>query len=488
MQQRSIGANRLKLSRIQIFFIVIIFVFILFIFYASRLSSNESQLKQQEIQQLKRTVLEKDIKIEQHKQKIIELEMHQKKDKQDLREVQQLLREKSHVPCSRNTLTTTYVPEELLLDSNPVIPDSTPSFNILKYATFNEAFRDYLQFHKEALTKLTDKETMLESKIRLMLIQPTQGWGNVVRSVTSALYMAMITGRVLLIEWKPDPLSKYFEQIDMQWELKKEHRAVMGYRECEIFKYDVCGTQCEENLKKVKATDLNVLYPAATKCVKLVTYSPMNEWLEESPYHRGLFKRLSGTEEWKQIYHLFFGKPTPLVEALIRRHVDRMKTASLIYGIQIRTGSTGDSKEGRFITEHTLATIKDCIDRIYEATDSKTLFTLTIDNDRYKEEFLSRGTQILDRLIMTAGNNMHTFKKPDYLPKAIADWVLLSRTDVMILSPQSSFGNTAHRMKYGPVFYLANDDQKQDMNILNSEYFISAPPVCKDLFPNHPLQ
>jgi hypothetical protein len=356
-------------------------------------------------------------------------------------------------PCSENTFLSQQqddtrrikIPSILMERADTSI--SSTVFELSQYSTMKEALIAYTKFHNSIVSQI--KAGNVDSS-KILVVEPKEGWGNVIRAITSSLYVAMITGRALFIDLHPFPFDRYFKQVNIEWQWLEEygHRGI----NCQTFRLDVGRTckECWQNLDTMKKQDLHTVFDQKQRCYRVVTFSPLQEWLVENPFHRGLFRRFNSIQDWQAIYEYFISEPTDLVKNTAEPYEKQFKEASIVYGVHIRSGK-GEAKEERFLAPATLTKLKQCTRIILEKSlasddpkNKKPLFFVTADDvvviTSFEEHLGSAN------VVHTEGMAGHSIKNPNFELKAVVDWYLLTKTDIIFATIFSSFSKTAHEV------------------------------------------
>lgn len=387
-------------------------------------------------------------------------------------------------------------------------------YRLRHFGTMEQALAAYTQFYRHQNGGATNSgEAPPFSSAHILIVTPVEGWGNMVRAITSALYVALITGRVLYVNMPRAPLSRYFVQKEENpdWSVPSSIDIV---QHCVPFRLDNC-VGCEKNREQLRTVPLQSLL--VHHCMNLVSFSPLDEMLIQNPSTKSVFQRFDTHGDWSLIYRYFsFDQPTSMVEDKLPFDAPEALRSETVVGVQIRTGIIDYHDTYRFITIPTAGRVGLCARRIMEAyrqhgsSQRATEATGNGDNgnnNRTSEKsaaaavFLSTDNpavhQLFHRVLspleqQSLGDNPsilyylepqfgHSNSNERALDDAIVDWIALSRSNVILASYHSSFADTARRVHNVKTYWIAEENVGTEVNL--SHFHLSVPPICANLFP-----
>jgi hypothetical protein len=447
-QQKMRNLTRL----IVVILIIIVLYFVVFITHVQRFMSTDidnkvilsHHLTIEEKHELHLTNLLNNQQLLQQKQ----LQQQQQPTKQDAIQLKPPIDCNTSISESLHSIQSQKSSKSRIQLPDVLLSDSTANgFHLIQYSSMKEALSAYTIFHNKVVSDI--KMGNIDS-CRILVVEPKEGWGNVIRAITSSLYVAMITGRALFIDLHPFPFDRYFKQVNIEWQWLAD--SVHNGISCKQMRLDISKNckECWPNLDRMKKNDLNIVFDSKDQCYRVVTFSPLQEWLVENPFHRGLFRRFNSIQDWQDVYDYFIAEPTDLVKKAVEPYEQQFKEAIIVYGVHIRSGK-GEGREDRFLLPTTVLELRKCTQLILQKSlesgnqkNQKPLFFITTDNVATVNIFESALGK--DYVVHTEGMAGHSIKNPNFELKAVVDWYLLTKVDVIFATIYSSFSKTAHEV------------------------------------------
>eukprot|EP00761_Pharyngomonas_kirbyi_P014810 gb/GECH01014840.1/.p1 GENE.gb/GECH01014840.1/~~gb/GECH01014840.1/.p1 ORF type:complete len:537 (+),score=132.24 gb/GECH01014840.1/:1-1611(+) len=314
-----------------------------------------------------------------------------------------------------------------------ILSEGPPTYNINNYLTAEEALSGFFQFQQEStiwlryvLSLLKDNynsktkteknhenQEIIEGMIQEDSNEPNKfshqlqqykkqlsqfrsivyvgrfgGLGNRFRSLAGTLLLAMLSGRVIFVDWmEPIPLEFLFEMEDLiSWDINgaeetlvhefllpsSQDKSLQYVSRFDLMKYEKPKTT-SKNEQLLKSSDnLRLLFSDNTRTILLKSYSPFYEILWENNNIKPGLEEMFGTpDEFLSFSLMNIIRPTYSVHQLIHSvawendieyNVDVEEDKGFdqfIIGVQLRTGNV--YSETPFLSEFTIEQIRQCV-------------------------------------------------------------------------------------------------------------------------------
>tara|TARA_B110001452_G_scaffold177498_1_gene148894 strand:+ start:58 stop:1458 length:1401 start_codon:yes stop_codon:yes gene_type:complete len=339
-------------------------------------------------------------------------------------------------------------------------------YDISQYPSTAEALDAYASFHA---AKVADASTPT------LVFTPNQyGLGNRLRAMKSALLVAMLTGRVFLVNWhEPVPLDTVVQPARIDWRtpaVEPAHDstalapAAAGQRRviCLPFATAQHLPHCPWHMAQLKSQDLRVAYAGVAR-LEVFTFTDLNIYLADNPHYEALLHRLSADCP-KRMGCLFdfLYSPGPRVRERLASVLPPQAPAS--------GGDGGDGGDGgAAYAPYTAVQVRNrlwrqeqvnlasrvvgCLARWVPEDGTSVFFTSDDDSLRpaAREEFGERFFEMKGGVYQawSRGSKVDVAAQPlrseeeDAVIKAFADWFALRYASLLVWTYGSSFSKTA---------------------------------------------
>eukprot|EP00053_Salpingoeca_punica_P015230 m.139837 g.139837 ORF g.139837 m.139837 type:complete len:513 (+) comp16660_c0_seq2:519-2057(+) len=345
--------------------------------------------------------------------------------------------------------------------------------------------RQYASFHHAATARVLQAPSPLDKqaevrKLRWIIVQPLEGWGNMVREVVSGYIIALLSGRVLLVDW---PAHINVNQFLHSPRLNLSDRALIALVRESSESVLTLNTPLIQARFPEKTPWPEVASPEST--VRLLQFNSSIPLAQENfklnPHYGALVVPLTTTSGNKAIYELLF-QPTALLEEMIKPVRDELHAAEFSVSVHARTG---ESDHSQWASEMYWRDFVHCIsETVRTASEHSVSLKIFIATD--SPAMLDRIHRLPNaRVVSLTGRIAHIQKdsSDEALGRIIGDWWLLGETDELIGSFLSSYSYTAQRRTGLRAYYLAADTP--DDTLLSSFGLRPNKPArCKSVFPD----
>lgn len=299
-------------------------------------------------------------------------------------------------------------------------------------------FDIYAKKHKEWLNALRNHSA---SRTLLYTQHPSGGMGNKMRALVSSTFLAIVTDRAILIHnWKTFN-SYYTTPLST---LDPPTTIVGGKR---FFDYNSCFN--EDQYKEMATSNVDHL--------KIMTYCDLGEhYIKYGNYGDKLKKYGLVTDRSKNIierqgieyrYFLFryFFKPSNLVVNEIAKLKNIFSTDKLLMGLHFRTNHQGWNDNGvTFLSNERIeAAIKEAV-KLSKKLKKVEWYISTDDNNILKKYKAQYPNYVINDVHEKAHSRGSGSSVRDEYIFSVAENFILSRSDILFLTEQSSYSGMAY--------------------------------------------
>jgi Xyloglucan fucosyltransferase len=371
--------------------------------------------------------------------------------------------------------------------------DKALTYDILQlpYSCPKVIAQQYSKFHRQAISMLeTSRDNV--SKFKYVIVSPYEGLGNRIREVVASYVLALLTGRVLLVDWHEEDFvgTDYFANGELQIMKPELVRIVRKHTKCPALenpmmaKMDMFLKPLSYHLGKGTIFE---------SCVYLhVTYPFAQEFLLLNSYHGYVVRHLLTVEGYQTMYAALFTLNNR-IWSIVTPLQERIRRADYAIGIQVRTGDV-DRADSSFSSRAPLRLYKDVVEcaRIikneadergismvaFVTTDSEWIISEL--QDALQDAFIYFDSRIGH--VKKFGTNQNAV-----ISKAIVDWWLLGEVDEALASYRSSFAYTAVQRTGVKAFNYGFSVQKSDWKLVAAGMSMGKPGRCRHLFTAMPV-
>lgn len=394
---------------------------------------------------------------------------------------------------SASSFYTTLSLEETVAQRSPTSWQPGAHFDVatMAFADPDVIHRRYAAFHQAATARVlhAGNTTLRRDEIRKLgwvVVNPVEGWGNMAREVVSGYIIAVISGRILLVDWPTQiPVQKFLHAPELPDLCNADLiRAVRQSAES-VFVLDTPTIQ--------NKSPERVLWPevaSTTHKHHLLEFNssiPLaQEYFMLNPHYGALVVPLATTPYAARVIHALLFQPTARLSLIMDDASRALAAAEFAVGVHARTGESDNSQ---WASESYWADFLQCVDatvhaaaehnvslRVFVATDSQGML------ERIRKLVGLDKTVTLDG----AGRIAHIqtiSADEDALGRIIGDWWLLGEADELIGSYLSSFSYTAQRRTGLRAYHLAGDTP-DNAQLAALGLRPNKPARCKDVFPD----
>jgi hypothetical protein len=281
---------------------------------------------------------------------------------------------------------------------------------------------------------------------RFVISTPQGGFANRLRAMASAYAFAKQTNRILIVKWRKEPkhmegisnIEQIFQKNDslyISFDSLSPQQQISLERKWKKFTISAKREDVYDGAKELSDSNDNII-----NIVSGATFKPFG--LEDKTYIKNIqefYRRLKLNENLEN-----------KVEAFKNSHFD----APAMVGVHYRSFTTGDADFGgtKDMTPIFVRTIKDII-----AKNPATKFFLATDSKEIKE--LLRSELGSDHIVTFSLGEVNR-NSLSGLIDAVTEWYLLTKTDYIVGTYQSSFSDEAahltkekRKINIGPTLY-----------------------------------
>jgi hypothetical protein len=321
-----------------------------------------------------------------------------------------------------------------------------------------------------------------------LVITPTEGLGNRMRALVSAVHLAKLTGRRLSIAWSEMALMSSPPDLPcVQWADAALNQACLALD---------CHHATQDCVERFNQQDLYSLFPPDAPCIHLTTFTQWGDYLlDNSHTHGALAWVYARVPPGFILQRIASALPTDLHQqaAELRQRMLPPGGGTLI-SVHIRTHA--DQYDGGTVREayhEQLLCVKAVQAHLHARGVTSAVF-LESDSTHAKDEAHGLGFQYLTTLDAKA-------ERSDLRATLLA-WLLLGEADMLLGTHASSFSKTAALRTGAFLFQLpadavaTNADRRHNYSSLCSRAlpsarthdatFVLVPEPCADLFPGCP--
>lgn len=330
--------------------------------------------------------------------------------------------------------------------------DARPEYLQRAYASADELFGAYEAYHRA----IVSDAARLKAAQLVVFRVPGQGWANRLRTFASTYLFAVLSGRVLLVDWSnPVPLERLVVEV-FPWNV-----ALAGLSAAELHAAHlwVCkgpyeGSGKVETWKMLEQQPLwSVL--AAHRIVVVTGYSAFTTAFHANAHAAPLMRLFDAECPLRNVFP-YLVRPAAHVAAAMQPLLDRMRSADTL-ALQMRLGSATNYFEPgpvkSYLSDELFAKYKsstaydlwyDCAFKAVRADPSLLVFVAT-DNpaavERAKQLFGANLLYYEAPIEHTGG--IEKVKTDGGQTKAMVDWFLLGEASVLYRTYWSTYGYTA---------------------------------------------
>ncbi|KAL1521746.1 hypothetical protein AB1Y20_021401 [Prymnesium parvum] len=341
-------------------------------------------------------------------------------------------------------------------DNVSLYPDASCAdepFDAARYSSVGSLTSAYAAFHAYSLS--TQKP---EGSLKTLFYVPNQyGFGNRLRSLKSALLIAMLTGRVFFIDWsEPYPVHMLLRPAQIDWRLEtlealtdvKAHRAGAQVL-CLPFGAQharTTGHNCQRGLSSVQREDLTRAWTA--DALEVHSFTDLNIYLANNPYYEPLLTRL-GRECPKRmgcLYRFLFS-----AQPVVQERLDAISPpgAPGHIGVQVRNRLWLQDSH-RIRVSNAGDRIVSCLaawvppnENVFFTSDDDSLYAAA--QKRWGSRLRLQQGKVYQAWSQGSAIDASKLKDDDEeaVLKAVVDWFALEASTSIIYTTGSSFGKTA---------------------------------------------
>ena len=314
-----------------------------------------------------------------------------------------------------------------------------------------DMFNQYVERHKRAFLALRDRREDPDS-LRFVVVGPGSGFGNRQMVIVSAYLYALLSGRVLLVDWvsstgqafgdvgelyeNPDGLNLSYGSARRLWPTWS------GWGNHSMLLFDNTHYYSAEwSVDELACRDVRKEHEH-DRVVSILTDQYLASFLMTNPHYKGIIARLG---DGGDLYGSLFRKlmrPVPYIRNIVNKFVAKKFKGYYIIGIQARYGV------GQFFLKEDLAEFWHCARAMARqrplSQQNKIRFFLATDDPK----IIRTAKRALGRLLVyyktPRGNDLEG--KVGWYGAAV-DNFLLSECDDLIITSTSTFGYVAAARK-----------------------------------------
>lgn len=331
--------------------------------------------------------------------------------------------------------------------------DPRPEYLRQTYSSADELFSAYEAYHRAIVS---DAARLSAAQLVVFRV-PGQGWANRLRTFASTYLWAVLSGRVLLVDWSnPVPLERLIVEV-FPWRV-----ALAGLSAAELHsaRLWVCKGPYEGGGGKVDTWKMLEQEPlwsvlAAERIVVVTGYSAFTTAFHANAHARPLMRLFDAECPLRNVFP-YLVRPAPHVAAAMQPLLERMRGADTL-ALQMRLGSATNYFEPgpvkSYLSDELFAKYKsstaydlwyDCAAKAVRADPSLLVFVAT-DNpaavERARELFGANLLYYEAPIEHTGG--IEKVKTDGGQTKAMVDWFLLGEASVLYRTYWSTYGYTA---------------------------------------------
>lgn len=296
-------------------------------------------------------------------------------------------------------------------------------------------FERYTEIHKRELAK--------GSEGKYVVVQHGAQMNNRVRLVVTGLVVGLLTDRAVLSKFQYHAaLADLFDSpIDMEY---AHHNGVSTAQTTAISFERIDSVMCQD-LRDISAGTVSI-----NQGPSLVSM------LAQNPNHRAQLLEWFGTEDsiYRKVTEYFLKPSKPvqtLVDSFTAAHFD---TADHVLGIHIRWG--GDRRP-QPVLDKEWAAMLECGQLITQASARNPVWFVAADTEESRQQALELFGQGRVRIVYQ-GSSVVRSNTVAGVQAALADLIILSKADNLLLTPESSYGEQAMVLNGKPGYYTRLED------------------------------
>jgi hypothetical protein len=377
---------------------------------------------------------------------------------------------------------TKHVAERL----RPQRPDSRSPHGCSELRLLPAALQDYVRFHETAVRAAIQSSS--GPPPRTLLISTVGGVGNQLNGIASALLLAILTRRVLFVDW-PLGFQRELPPCFIQWDWTSAPPAWQALQRESFAAVDDCFVATDLT-RRLERESLDAIFAAPH--LSLRTNCPLYKHIASNAHYEDVVRALisrggggggggvldetdtritAGFAAYGLLLRSFLGlgRDAWTEAGVVMEQLDRERP---VVGLQIRVGGSRDGwVDPPFFPEDKVEAFFRCANKVAAFLDPEERMNVTkggsaseplvfLSTDSVPTWRAARAFFGAERVISSPGQVQHTERSSrestDHFRKAAVDlWVLARRSRELIVTPGSTFGGAAAQMSGRVPYYVS---------------------------------